>query len=253
MKKLAIAVIIASTIIATGCKTNPSSESVDDSNNTDSSNPLSGISKTTGMVIGGITGAVLGNQVGGGNGKTLATVIGAIGGGYLGGELAGDDNQSPKKTQTAQRDDTPEYMKNTQKTVKTSSNIASKFCHNKISYDKTINMDVDVVYIRLKREFDFKTRKEALREAGLDPNCTDDLVCRMDQGYRHTVQSGISYNLSQQVHLNSGNYLGWLHIDLEKAGANKTMVFVNYCNGGTEGFESKYTKVIDNKIKKVYL
>ena len=37
-----------------------------------------------GAVAGGVLGAVVGNQVGGGNGKTLATILGAVGGGYAG-------------------------------------------------------------------------------------------------------------------------------------------------------------------------
>ena len=40
-----------------------------------------------GMVIGGIAGGVLGNQVGGGRGKTLATVAGAVAGGAIGNEV----------------------------------------------------------------------------------------------------------------------------------------------------------------------
>lgn len=37
-----------------------------------------------GTVIGGVIGAVAGNQVGGGNGNTLATVAGAVGGAAIG-------------------------------------------------------------------------------------------------------------------------------------------------------------------------
>ncbi|MEO6017283.1 MAG: glycine zipper 2TM domain-containing protein [Polaromonas sp.] len=37
-----------------------------------------------GAVAGGVLGAVLGNQVGSGNGKTAATILGAIGGGFAG-------------------------------------------------------------------------------------------------------------------------------------------------------------------------
>ena len=40
-----------------------------------------------GAVGGGVLGAVLGNQVGQGNGKTVATIIGAIGGGFAGNEV----------------------------------------------------------------------------------------------------------------------------------------------------------------------
>ena len=37
-----------------------------------------------GAIAGGVLGAVVGNQVGGGNGKTLATILGAVGGGFAG-------------------------------------------------------------------------------------------------------------------------------------------------------------------------
>lgn len=37
-----------------------------------------------GAIAGGVLGAVVGNQVGGGNGKTVATILGAVGGGYAG-------------------------------------------------------------------------------------------------------------------------------------------------------------------------
>ena len=40
-----------------------------------------------GAVAGGVLGAVLGNQVGGGNGRTAMTVLGAVGGGYAGNEV----------------------------------------------------------------------------------------------------------------------------------------------------------------------
>lgn len=40
-----------------------------------------------GAVAGGVTGALLGSQVGGGNGRTIATVAGAAGGAYAGNEI----------------------------------------------------------------------------------------------------------------------------------------------------------------------
>ena len=45
--------------------------------------PTSGV----GVVAGGVLGAVLGNQVGGGSGKTAATILGAVGGGWAGNEV----------------------------------------------------------------------------------------------------------------------------------------------------------------------
>ena len=45
--------------------------------------PVSGV----GVVAGGVVGAVLGNQVGGGSGKTATTILGAVGGGWAGNEI----------------------------------------------------------------------------------------------------------------------------------------------------------------------
>jgi outer membrane lipoprotein SlyB len=40
-----------------------------------------------GAVAGGVLGAVVGNQIGKGNGRTAATVLGAVGGGYAGHQI----------------------------------------------------------------------------------------------------------------------------------------------------------------------
>jgi outer membrane lipoprotein SlyB len=40
-----------------------------------------------GVVAGGVTGAILGNQIGNGNGRTAATLLGAAGGAYVGNEI----------------------------------------------------------------------------------------------------------------------------------------------------------------------
>jgi outer membrane lipoprotein SlyB len=47
-------------------------------------------SKVGGAIIGGIAGAVIGNQIGGGDGKKVATVAGAAGGAYAGNKIAGN-------------------------------------------------------------------------------------------------------------------------------------------------------------------
>ncbi|TXT39602.1 MAG: 17 kDa surface antigen [Comamonadaceae bacterium] len=47
-----------------------------------------GSNGTVGMIAGGVAGAVLGHQVGGGFGKDLATIAGAAGGAYAGKTLA---------------------------------------------------------------------------------------------------------------------------------------------------------------------
>ncbi|MDB5946073.1 MAG: 17 kDa surface antigen [Ramlibacter sp.] len=45
-----------------------------------------------GVLLGGLIGGVLGHQVGGGSGKDLATVAGAVGGAVVGNNLAGGNN-----------------------------------------------------------------------------------------------------------------------------------------------------------------
>lgn len=46
-----------------------------------------GESNALGMIAGGVGGALLGNQVGGGSGKKVATVAGAVGGAYAGKKI----------------------------------------------------------------------------------------------------------------------------------------------------------------------
>jgi outer membrane lipoprotein SlyB len=47
-------------------------------------NGMAGTPVTPGMAIGGVVGALVGNQVGHGNGRAAATVVGAAGGAYAG-------------------------------------------------------------------------------------------------------------------------------------------------------------------------
>jgi outer membrane lipoprotein SlyB len=47
----------------------------------------------TGLIAGGVAGALLGNQVGRGNGRKLATVAGAAGGAYAGKTIEGKMNK----------------------------------------------------------------------------------------------------------------------------------------------------------------
>ena len=46
-----------------------------------------GESNALGVIAGGAAGALLGNQIGGGNGKTVATIAGAVGGAYAGKKI----------------------------------------------------------------------------------------------------------------------------------------------------------------------
>ncbi|WP_051243937.1 SH3 domain-containing protein [Thalassobaculum salexigens] len=54
----------------------------------DSNSTLGVSNKNIGRVLGGIGGALLGSQIGGGSGKLVAVAAGAIGGLFLGGEVA---------------------------------------------------------------------------------------------------------------------------------------------------------------------
>ena len=69
---------------ASACATCGSVESVTAVERASKPAPIS-----VGSVAGGVIGAALGSQVGGGNGRTLATVIGALGGGYAGHVIEG--------------------------------------------------------------------------------------------------------------------------------------------------------------------
>jgi outer membrane lipoprotein SlyB len=54
---------------------------------------VEGKSNPLGLIAGGITGALLGNQIGRGNGNTIATVAGAAGGAYAGNEIQKNMNK----------------------------------------------------------------------------------------------------------------------------------------------------------------
>ncbi len=51
-----------------------------------------------GAVIGGIAGAVVGNQIGGGSGRALATAAGAVGGAVVGNNVEGRNRNSVHET-----------------------------------------------------------------------------------------------------------------------------------------------------------
>lgn len=59
-----------------------------------------GESNALGMIAGGLGGALLGHQVGGGTGKQLATVAGAVGGAYAGKKI--QENVNSKKVWTVE-------------------------------------------------------------------------------------------------------------------------------------------------------
>jgi uncharacterized protein YcfJ len=54
-----------------------------------------GASGYGGMIIGGVAGAVVGNQVGKGRGREAATAVGAVAGAVVGDRIAGSMNQAP--------------------------------------------------------------------------------------------------------------------------------------------------------------
>lgn len=57
-----------------------------------------GDSNALGLIAGGVAGAALGNQIGGGTGKTLATIAGAAGGAYAGKKV--QENMNATKVWT---------------------------------------------------------------------------------------------------------------------------------------------------------
>lgn len=54
---------------------------------------VKGESSPLGLIAGGVTGALLGNQIGRGNGNAIATVAGAAGGAYAGSEIEKNVNK----------------------------------------------------------------------------------------------------------------------------------------------------------------
>jgi surface antigen len=67
MKLLTALLVLALSLIVSGCATGPKEE--------------------VGMIIGGVLGGVLGSQIGSGRGRTTATVIGALAGSAIGGSI----------------------------------------------------------------------------------------------------------------------------------------------------------------------
>jgi outer membrane lipoprotein SlyB len=63
-----------------------------------------GESSALGLIGGGVAGALLGNQVGGGSGKKVATVAGAVGGAYAGKKIEEHANSSKIWTVDVQYD-----------------------------------------------------------------------------------------------------------------------------------------------------
>ncbi|WP_338844498.1 glycine zipper 2TM domain-containing protein [Massilia sp. W12] len=61
-------------------------------NNNATQNNNNGARNTGGAIIGGVAGAILGNQVGGGNGRTAATAVGAIAGAIVGDRIENNGN-----------------------------------------------------------------------------------------------------------------------------------------------------------------
>jgi len=194
------------------------------------------INKTVAQIGGGLLGGLVGNQFGGGNGNTLMTIAGAMGGAYLGGELVGKSEQSQPTHHT--------------QTTKSSLN---KDCHKRIKYHKDVPLNVDVAYVRYKRTFSYMTHNEHIRAQGLDPATTNPMFTQMDNGYRHTIEPGVRYHMKEEVDLDTGYYIGWLSMELEKAGKSKTRVYVNYCEGGQVGFDPRYSEVIKKKVNTGYL
>ena len=244
-RSVLIPTLLSSVILLSGCQTLGTTSS-DNAEPTDSSGAQkTGINKTAAQVGGGVLGGIVGNQFGNGTGKTLMTIAGAVGGAILAGELIGYEDESAASSSNSEPS----------KTISRTPNdpTLNKYCHKRIKYHKDVPVDVDVAYIRYKRSFGFMTKDENIRSRGLDPATAAKWTTMMDNGYRHVVEPGVRYHMKEQVDLDTGYYIGWLGLELEKAGSNKTRLYVNYCEGGEDGFDSKYSKVIKKKVDRGYL
>lgn len=229
--------------VLTACQTTgikPDDATIAD-NTTDKS--VTTVDKTTAAISGGLLGGIVGNQFGSGSGKTLMTLAGAVGGAILGTQLIGYEDQTQSvSTQTD----------NGQIAQKVNPGL-NNYCHKRIKYHKDVPVDVDVAYVRYKRTFGFMTKNEIIRSRGVDPDDAAGWVSQVDSGFRHVVEPGVHYHMKDSIDLDTGYYIGWLSLELEKAGKNKTRVYVNYCEGGTDGFEPKYSSVIRKKVNTGYL
>ncbi|MHA6203173.1 glycine zipper 2TM domain-containing protein [Dyella soli] len=104
LRHLAVVGLISAVALVSGCETPPQRQVTysGSSNRCEQCGVVSDVrqiqaqkeSSPLGMVIGGVAGGLLGNQVGGGSGKTLATVAGAVAGGAIGNQV-GKNNSSP--------------------------------------------------------------------------------------------------------------------------------------------------------------
>ena len=66
---------------------------------------VKGAASGLGAVAGGVTGALVGNQIGGGSGKTVMTIAGAAGGAYAGNEIEKNMKKSTAYRVTIRMDD----------------------------------------------------------------------------------------------------------------------------------------------------
>ena len=115
---------------------------------------------------------------------------------------------------------------------------ATTSCGKKVTFEIAGKVDVDTTYARIKRQFGYKTRDEVLRERGINPG--SDLARRnqwFDSGYRHELQPGVRYLLSEKVtqKVGSSQERAWLTLDINKDG-NGSRIYGEYCDGGTDGF-----------------
>lgn len=65
--------------------------------------PVKDPNRIAGTAIGGVAGALLGSQIGGGNGKTAATIVGAAAGGYAGNRVQKNMQNNDSTTSTERR------------------------------------------------------------------------------------------------------------------------------------------------------
>lgn len=117
--KALAALMMASTVLITGCASNAPSQPSNYSSQIDSATygvidsiqvvRVDPATSGVGAVTGGLVGALLGNQVGSGSGRTAATVAGAVGGAVVGNTVEGNRNQAHDVYQISVRMDNGDY------------------------------------------------------------------------------------------------------------------------------------------------
>lgn len=128
-----VAAVVAATAVLSGCASNApygnngtaynnngyTSSPVQGSGTIDSIQVIQGQARTGGggAIIGGLVGALAGNQVGSGGGRTAATIAGGVGGAMVGNNIEKNRADAPDMYQISIRMENGEFRSVTQDTV----------------------------------------------------------------------------------------------------------------------------------------